>query len=246
MKRARRRVIVVFAKQPRPGFVKTRMCPPLSPEQAAELCAEMLADVLAATASFACELGLSPVLAVDPPAAGAELARIAPTQFRVLPQRGSGLAERMSWAVREAAAGGAERILLRGSDSPALDLARVDEALRALEKADLSVCPDRDGGYGLIGLRRPVAGLFAHPMSTRRVLADTLAQAAARGLRAHVLAGSFDLDGVEDLHELWHTRAAGAAPPCPRTLTWLERNDVWRLAGPGRGRKSVASDQELS
>ena len=72
----------------------------------------------------------------------------------------------MTWAVREAAAAGAQRILLRGSDSPTLDAEVVREALAALREFDLVLRPDYDGGYSLVGLRRPAAGLFDHPMST--------------------------------------------------------------------------------
>ena len=117
--------LLVFAKQPRPGRVKTRMVPPLSPQQAADFYRELLGDVLAATIRVAAELGLAPILAVDPPAAVRELAGQAPSGFRVIAQRGGGLGERMDWAIREAAAGGVDRILLRGSDSPILGSERI-------------------------------------------------------------------------------------------------------------------------
>ena len=68
-------VLVVFAKAPRPGEVKTRMCPPLTPEQAADFYAAMLDDVLEATAEFAPRLGLAPVLAVHPAQVGFDHAR---------------------------------------------------------------------------------------------------------------------------------------------------------------------------
>ena len=115
-----RAVIIVFAKEPRAGQVKTRMCPPLSPTQAAEFYACLLDDVLEATARFSVELGLFPVLAVHPPNAWRVLARRAPSVFRVVPQRGASLGERMEWGAAQAGAEGAQRILLRGSDSPCL------------------------------------------------------------------------------------------------------------------------------
>ena len=148
----RRGVVIVFARAPRPGLVKTRMTPPLSPTQAAELYAELLTDVLCATAELAAELELEPVVTALPPEARSEIARVAPAAFRVIGQRGGDLAERMEWAVREAAAAGAERILLRGSDSPVIDAKIAGGALAALDAADVCVCPDRDGGYSLVGL----------------------------------------------------------------------------------------------
>ena len=84
-------VLIVFAKEPRPGFVKTRMSPPLSAEQAAGLYAALLDDVLAATAEHAEAFGLAPVLAVHPPEACAALARRAPPGFRVVAQRGGSI-----------------------------------------------------------------------------------------------------------------------------------------------------------
>jgi hypothetical protein len=143
----------------------------------------------------------------------------------------------MGWAAREAAAAGATRILLRGSDSPALDGDSVARVLAALDANDLVVCPDLDGGYSLVGLQRPAPGLFDHPMSTRSVLDDTLARAAELGLRAHVEAPSFDLDTIEDLNHLAAVRAQpGVAALCRHTLEYLDAHDWWRpRRGPSRG-----------
>ena len=226
--------LVVLAKAPRAGRVKTRMVPPLTPAQAADFYTSLLKDVLRATARFACDLGLQPVVSVNPPDACAEIARMAPAPFQVLAQRGGNLSERMTWATREAAASGATRILLRGSDSPAMGGQIVAQALRDLETSDLVVCPDLDGGYSLIGLRRPAPGLFDHPMSTRTVLDDTLARAAELGLRTRVQPPSFDLDTIEDLRPLADLRSRPDTPDlCKHTLAYIDQHDLWRhLAGP--------------
>lgn len=102
----RQGVLIVFAKEPRPGLVKTRMTPPLPPEIAAELYAHLLDDVLQATADAARELGFAPVLVVHPPEAVKALAERAPAGFRVSAQRGPDLGARMAVALAEAAAGG--------------------------------------------------------------------------------------------------------------------------------------------
>ncbi|HXV37476.1 MAG TPA: TIGR04282 family arsenosugar biosynthesis glycosyltransferase [Myxococcota bacterium] len=226
-----RGVLWIFAKQPAPGRVKTRMVPPLSPQQACDLYAEMLRDVLAASQRFARETRLEPILAVDPPAATCALARSAPPEFRVVPQRGANLAERMEWAIREAAAGGAERILLRGSDSPILDREQIEAALDALDEFDLAISPDLGSGYNLIGVRKPTPGLFDHAMSTRTVLSDTLANASARGLRAQLQRASFDLDTASDLGRLARERSgprgASVTNLCPRTLSFLDAQQLW-------------------
>jgi hypothetical protein len=220
--------IVVFAKAPRPGEVKTRLTPPLGPETAAELYAALLADVLRTTAEVAEDLALAPWLVVHPPQACAELSRRSPAGFRVQAQRGESLSERMEWAARECAAAGAQRILLRGSDSPLLDRARVAEALSALEHVDVTLCPDLDGGYSLVGLTRPVPGLFDHPMSTRSVLEDTLANAASLGLTTRLLEPSFDIDTIEDLRRLSELRSDAETSLCRLTLAYLTDRDLWR------------------
>ncbi len=224
-------VLLVFAKQPVAGRVKTRMVPPLSPQQAADLYAELLCDVLAATGRIALELGLIPTLAVHPPDSVRALAQSAPAEFRVVAQRGSNLGERMAWAIREAAASGADRILLRGSDSPVLDRERIGAALASLDEFDLVVSPDLDGGYNLIGLRRPASGLFDHPMSTRTALDDTLANASALGLRADLQRATFDIDTAGDLALLAAARTGAdsrsIATLCPRTLAFLDAESLW-------------------
>ena len=229
MKRSRG-ALVVFAKAPRAGAVKTRLCPPFTPEEAAELYARLLADVLAASAEATRELGLTATIAVHPPQACAEIARLAPSCFSVVPQRGADLGHRMGWAVREACAGGAPRVLLRGSDSPLIDAELVSEALEALEAADLVLRPDQDGGYGLVGLRRPEPGLFDHPMSTPSVLADTLANAGRAGLRTRVLAQGFDVDTPADLRQLEALRSPRLTRLCPATLAYLDERELWRRA----------------
>jgi len=220
----------VFAKAPLPGLVKTRMTPPLSAELAAELYAALLDDVLEETAAAAPALGLEPVLAVHPPETVRMLAARAPVAFRVIAQRGSDLGARMSHAVAEAAAGGFDPIILRGSDSPALTASTLREAVDRLARADLVVCPDADGGYNLVGLHRPVSGLFSHMMSVGSALDEMLQRATDRGLRVERLEPGFDLDTASDLAWLAAARTRGDALPCPRTLAFLDENGLWRHA----------------
>lgn len=225
-----RDALIVFARLPRPGQVKTRLCPPLSSEQAAALYAAMLDDVLEVTAEAARRYDLDAVLEVTPERGVSELRERCPAGFRVLPQRGRDLSERMRRALAAATARGAQRVLLRGSDSPALPAERIGEALEALVDHELVVSPDRDGGYALIGLRGSAPDLFSHPMSTPHVLRDTLEQARRAGLRSHLLKAGFDIDRVADLRWLDEARAAGRASACPRTLRYLDEHALWQLA----------------
>jgi len=218
-------VVVVFAKQPAPGQVKTRLCPPFTPEQAAAFYACMLEDVLEASLRAAAALGLEAVLAVHPAEAAATLP--APPGIRIEPQHGVDLGGRMEHAALRELGAGKRPLLLRGSDSPTLGVATLAAALEALRARDLVICPDRDGGYNLVGIGRPAPGLFAHPMSTGSVLADTLANAERHGLSYALLPAGFDLDTAADLMWLAAARRAGAANECPRTLAYLDRHGLW-------------------
>ncbi len=227
MKRSRG-ALVVLAKAPRAGAVKTRLCPPFTPAEAGEFYAHLLADVLAASAELALEFRLVAIVAVHPPQACGEIARGAPAGFQVVPQRGRDLGRRMDWAVREACAAGAPRVLLRGSDSPLIDSEVVAAAIAALDDVDLVLRPDRDGGYGLVGTKRPAPGLFEHPMSTPSVLADTLANAARQGLSTRLLEPGFDVDTFADLRRLEALRSPRLARLCPATLAYLDEHELWR------------------
>ena len=230
-------VITLFAKRPDPGLVKTRMSPALSPQEAADLYAALLDDALVETDRTAQRLGLVAVLSVHPAAARHEFAdRLASlgddpaTHFRVVAQRGRDLAQRMEWAVAEAVAGGARKVILRGSDCPILDDKAVESALLALDDCDVVLSPDRDGGYVLLGLREPAPELFRLEMSTPDVARETLERAGALGLSTHRLAPSFDIDTVADLAQLAEARERGLARACPRTLAFLDQHGLWSRA----------------
>jgi len=211
-----RSALVVFAKWPEPGAVKTRLCPPFSLDEAAGLYGAMLDDVLAEMARAAPALGLELWLAIHPRERLSDFARRAPG-FRLVVQQGADLSARMEHVARQAFAEGVERVLLRGSDSPALSGALLARALAALDAADLALSPDPDGGYSLVALRRFAPGLFAHPMSTASVLADTLAAAGARALSHALLPECYDVDTAADLARL----AAADRELHPRTFAWL-------------------------
>jgi glycosyltransferase A (GT-A) superfamily protein (DUF2064 family) len=203
------------------------MSPPFSLEESADLYAEMLGDVLVASDHFAEQLDLEPVLAFHPPDAVRELVHRAPPRYRLQAQRGSDLAERMAHVCLEAAAAGAARLLIRGSDSPTLSFARVAEVMAGLDAGDdVVITPDQGGGYSLIGLRALEPRLFEVSMSRPSVLEETLARARALGLRATKTASAFDLDEVGDFHFfsdwLREHPDPDSAGLCPRTVQFLE------------------------
>lgn len=214
--------LVVFAKAPRPGLVKTRMSPPFSLEECAELYSEMLGDVLLASLRYAAQLELESIAALHPPDAIYEMIGQAPPGFRLQAQRGQDLGARMAHAAREAAAAGAAMVLIRGSDSPALPFECFEEAVKRLDAGDdVVLTPDQGGGYALVGMRRIEPRLFEIPMSTGLVLDQTVEFARDLGLSVSTTQAGFDLDSVGDLQLLNALSEEKKADLCPRTVQFL-------------------------
>ncbi len=222
--------LVVFAKDPQPGRVKTRMTPALSPQVAAAFYREMLLDVLDESARACAALDLEGVLSVSPATALRGLAELAPKNFRIVAQSGPDLGARMAHEVARALAAGAARVVLRGSDNPAMGTDEIASLDRALDTVDLAASPDLDGGYGAIGLRVPAREVFDHTMSTDDVLRETLERAAAAGLETATTDGSFDLDTIDDLRHLARARPLLPADRCPRTLAFADEHSLWGVA----------------
>lgn len=212
-----RSILALFAKAPHPGQVKTRLCPPLSPAQAAELYEAMLLDILDQHRGAPVALALW----YTPATSEGWFKANAPSGYALHVQEGATLALRMRALFRHYAQQGYTRIVLRGTDSPSLPAARIDEAFEALVRADLVLCPDRDGGYNLIGLRGRADTLFEVEMSTHSVLQATVDRGRALGMRVELLAPHHDVDTAADLcllaNELCEQRT-------PRTRAWLARS----------------------
>ena len=228
-----RSVLALFARTPEPGQVKTRLSPPLTPEQASEFYAAMLLDILdQQPARRDRELALWYT-----PASGADwFRRHAPARYALRAQQGPDLGRRMAHTFQAHAAEGFERIVLRGTDSPTLPLGRVDQAFSTLAEAELVLVPDRDGGYSLIGLRGQArfAGLADLETGHAGVLGETLRRARAAGLRAAQLEPHHDVDTARDF-ELLRRELLGASPVrAPRTRSWLRAHPAAGRA-PGRG-----------
>src|SRR5262245_16776458 len=155
---AERVAVAIMAKAPRPGEVKTRLCPPLTPGEATELYRCFLLDKIAQVRGLERAV---PVVAFAPDDARAEFAGLAPG-FALLAQRGAGLGERLTAAVADLLERGHAGVLMLDTDTPTLPRACLEEAVRCLATgaADVVLGPTEDGGYYLIGLRSPAPGLF--------------------------------------------------------------------------------------
>jgi rSAM/selenodomain-associated transferase 1 len=199
------------------GQVKTRLSPPLTPEQAADLYRAMLLDVLD---QHATRTDVELVVWYTPRSAFEWFRASVPSRYRLLPQYGSDLGARMAHLFRVHHAEGYSRIVLRGTDSPTLPGERIREALERLETAEVVLCPDLDGGYNLIGLRAPCDALFSLEYSHSSVFEQTVARARAAGLSVAILPAHHDVDTGEDLERLSDTASEAWTP---RTLHWLQR-----------------------
>jgi hypothetical protein len=214
--------LIVVAKEPVQGRTKTRLCPPFTPESAAELYRCLLLDTLALMARVA---GVDPAIAYAPEGARSFFRRIAPNGFGMLPQRGTDLGERLSNALGHHFRMGYRRVAIMNSDGPTLPLSHLAEAFSGLDGADVTLGPSHDGGYYLIGMKRPEPALFQGiAWSTAQVASQTLAICRRLGLRTHLLPEWYDVDVAEDLIPLRRSLAQDPAA-APHTREFLRNWD---------------------
>jgi rSAM/selenodomain-associated transferase 1 len=194
------RCLCIFAKEPREGFVKTRLEPHLGTKGCHLLYEAFLRDTLANAARIACEIQL---LAYDAGSGAPRFLQRHSGTFRLFPQRGPDLGARMLHAFQIARERGADRTVLIGADLPNLPPSRIDQAFSALADHDIVLGPSEDGGYHLIGLRAPCPPLFSGiPWSSPDVLTATLESARQMKMSARLLAPWFDVDDMDGLAQL--------------------------------------------
>jgi rSAM/selenodomain-associated transferase 1 len=195
--------VLLFARLPRAGRVKTRLARTVGDEVAVAFyraCAEHLFDQVRAVEAARY------VFVAEPSDLDEVRAWVGPA-FVVRPQRGDDLGARMRCAFEDVFADGAGRAVVTATDTPELSRGRVLEALEALERAELVVGPSGDGGYYLLGMRRVLPWLFEHmPWSTPAVLPETRRRADTRQVLRFELGSLEDVDTETDLRA-WLARA---------------------------------------
>lgn len=188
---ARRGTVMVIAKAPEPGRVKTRLCPPCTPEEAARLAAAALEDTFAAVAALA-DVRRVLVLSGTP---GPWI----PDGFAVVPQRGGSLDERLAAAFVDVLDGGDEPTVLIGMDTPQVTPALLDEACTLLARPGTGAVlgPARDGGWWGVGLCRPdPAAFLGVPMSTSMTYRAQYGRLSSLGLSVAGLPTLTDVDDI--------------------------------------------------
>ena len=194
--------VIVIAKEPVPGRVKTRLTPPCTPDEAAALAAAALADTLTATAA-------APVTRHVLALAGAPGAWL-PAGFDVVAQRGGGLDERLAAAFADTHASLPLPMVLIGMDTPQVTAGLLAEAAQSLVcgEADAVLGPAADGGFWLLGLRRPDRSLLAGvPMSRPDTGRHQLDRLTSAGLRVAMMPELTDVDTIREAELV-----AGATP----------------------------------
>jgi rSAM/selenodomain-associated transferase 1 len=217
--------LAVMTKAPQAGRVKTRLTPPLSPEEAAALNTCFLRDTAAAISSAsngkACGVGV-----YTPVGAESAYSGILPGEFNLVPQRGDKFGERLLAATDDLLQLGFSALCLIDSDSPTVPSTAFAQAIEYLSRSEDSVVlgPSDDGGYYLIGLKKSHSELFDQiDWSTDRVLEQTIAAAREIDLPVHLLPSWYDVDDRATLSRLCQelfgsngNASAGFAAPATR------------------------------
>jgi rSAM/selenodomain-associated transferase 1 len=221
------RVLVIMAKAPRPGAVKTRLAPRLSPAAVTAFYCCLLDDTLALARS----LGDVEVAIMCPDSDINELARLAGNEVSVVAQKGEGLAAGLTSVFAHFAEGHQRCTIAFNSDSPHLPRAVLEDAFETLATNDVVVGPTHDGGYYLVGAKASHPTLFAGDgMGTSSALERLLSRARTLELSVGFAVAFYDIDVADDLTRLAEELRLAPAK-APRTAAWLREWE--RLCGAG-------------
>lgn len=214
------RALIVLAKAPAAGMAKTRLCPCLTPEEAAQFAAASLIDTLEGARSVpGCTLRLAHPSGAEEPLA-ALLGDTFPPAFAVPP---GDVGSAMCYAIECAFDHRATHVALIGGDLPSLPPGHIAAAFARLDDgADVVLGPAEDGGYYLIAATAPHPALFSGiSWSTDSVFAQTVAKIAAAGLTLAMLPPWYDIDGPADLRRCADDLAAHPNHPATATRAFL-------------------------
>ncbi len=207
--------LAVMAKAPRPGTVKTRLSPPLTPQQATDLSVCFLRDTAENIASLAAGGGAGALVAYTPVGEETAFEALLPEGFALIAQRGDGFGERLLAAAQDILGCGYGSVCLIDADSPTVPRAAFEQAVAELARPGdrIVVGPAADGGYYLIGMKQAHPWLFdGVRWSTDTVRADTRERAATAGIEVVELPMWYDVDDGAMLDLLKAELLAGMAP----------------------------------
>ena len=212
--------LIVVAKRPVPGFTKTRLCPPLTPHEAAQFYRCLMLDTLELAARVQ---GVEHCLAYAPTGARSYFQDLVPKRFSLIPQQGADLGERLANTLADRFQHGFQKVVVMNSDGPTLPLPYLEQAFRQLQHYDISLGMGHDGGYYLIGMKQMQPELFENiAWSSDRVICQTLDACRRLQLKVHRLPQWYDVDVVDDLQRL-RSDLAKNPTAAPRTGAYLQR-----------------------
>ncbi|MBM2841996.1 MAG: hypothetical protein HW412_2524 [Bacteroidetes bacterium] len=195
------RALIIFAKMPRPGEVKTRLGKTMGMHEAARVYAELAERTFQVGRDLGRQ-GCKVFLFYDPSASETNVRDWVKEEFLFIPQQGDTLGERMHHAFDVTFQQGTERTVIVGTDIPDLELALLQEAFDMLGSHDVVVGPTTDGGYYLLGMKPPTKDIFSGiAWSTPVVYADTVRRIGRLGLSLSVLRELVDIDTEESYNE---------------------------------------------
>ena len=226
------RVLVIMAKAPRPGAVKTRLAPSLSPALVTDFYCCLLDDTLALARS----LSDVAVAIMCPDTDINELGQLAGSGVSVIAQNGEGLAAGLTSVFAHFADAHNRRVIAFNSDSPHLPRSVLEEAFETLAAHDVVVGPTHDGGYYLVGAKSSHPTLFAGDgMGTSSALERLLARARDLELCISFAPPFYDIDVADDFTRLAEELRLAPAR-APRTAAWLrEWESMAAKLGTGTG-----------
>ena len=195
----------VMTKAPVPGKVKTRLTPPLTPMEAAELNVCFLRDTARGIENAVSQSAARGIAVYTPVGSESAYEGILPSSFDLVPQRGDAFGERLQLAMHDLFRLGFASVCLIDSDSPIVPHQAFSEAATVLAESENTIVlgPSEDGGYYLVGSTAVHPSLFEDiDWSTERVLEQTLERAKAAGLGVHLLPASYDVDDQRTLSRL--------------------------------------------
>lgn len=215
--------LIIVAKKPEPGSTKTRLSPPFTPEAAAEFYDCLMRDTLALAAQVP---GVDLILAYAPASAVDYFQNRVPNGFRLTPQQGAHLGERLANALAFHLKRGYRKAIIMNSDGPTLPLAHLQAAFTELDHADVTLGMGHDGGYYLIGLKQMVPELFENiAWSTEKVIPQTLDICRRLKLTVHSLPEWYDVDVEADLQRLRQDLVLNPAS-APLTYSFLKKSEL--------------------
>jgi uncharacterized protein len=213
------RTLVIMAKAPRPGSVKTRLAGSLSLQAVTDLYRCLLNDTIA----LAHAVDHVEIAIMCPASDVEDLSHAVAKTVRIVPQTGQGLAAGLASVFTHFATASHQRVIAFNSDSPHLPASVLEAAFDVLGTCDLVVGPTHDGGYYLVGAKASHPGLFTSDgIGTANALEALLTRARALGLSVHLTDPFYDIDVEGDLTRLAAELRLGPGR-APRTAVWLKQ-----------------------